>query len=68
LDAWLDVRVLGCFAVSGAMAIVALFDIILGKMLGFALGADVFGAIAFILVAFDFLVFWIHAHCVISFK
>jgi len=39
-----------------------LLSVFSAKVLAFAFRADVFGAIAFIFVAFDLLVFWIHAH------
>jgi hypothetical protein len=59
--------VLRLFAVSCAVAVVAFFNVISRKMLGFTFGADVFGTVALILVTFVFFVLWIHAHDFISF-
>ena len=44
------------------VSVVALLNIFLGKVLLFALYADVFCPVSFELVGFLFFIFWIHAH------
>ena len=51
------VTILGLF-----VAIVALFSLFLGEELGFALGANVLGAISFVLMGLLLFVFGIHTH------
>lgn len=47
------------------MAIVALLDVVLGEVFGLTFGANIFGAVAAVFIAFYFFVFWVHAHVVI---